>query len=199
MSAALKYRGDVLAVTFSCVPVDERRFRGAIPLRPTGRPEVELGELCFLCCMLKLLGPAGVGVFLPERRGSMVEVGRIFEGVPPLLLAGVEGEAPPTRELRAPERGVTLLLKVEAVGDRTSSFRPAGATCGSGRVPRRGGLDAGDCGFEPANLGVSGPLMVRKVELKVGVNGLAFALLFCLSCAVGAMAIGLRRSDGFEG
>jgi hypothetical protein len=118
---------------------------------------------------------------LPRRgfESSIAESGLVLDGVPLPLLPGVAGEPPPILETRAPDRGVTLPLSSELVGDRKSSLREGGGAV-SDRGARRGGL-TGDAFFDPASLGVNGLLEFRKAVLSVGVNGLGVVPLLCLS------------------
>lgn len=159
-------------------------------MRAVVKSEVAVGDLVCLLMLLSVLG-VGVGVFRPDRSGSTAEKGLALDGVPDPVLAGVDGEGSPLRELRAPDRGVMLPLSLVMIGDRTSSLRGA-ATCDSVRAGRRGGLVAGDAGLEPASLGVSGLFVLRKLELSAGVKGLGLGvLLLALSWTEGAI-VGFR-------
>lgn len=124
--------------------------------------------------------PATVPLYLRGFGRSIADKGLIFDGVPVWLLPGVEGESPPIRDTRAPDRGVIFPLSFEVAGDRKSSLREMDAALGSGRRARRGGL-TGDEIFGPASLGVNGLFEFRKAVLNVGVKGLAGVPLFCLS------------------
>lgn len=85
--------------------------------------------------------------------------------VPVLEVVGVvDGDSVPMRDLRAAVRGV--MFKVN--GDASSLFGDGCLTKGSLFVV------AGDFRAPPASLGVNGLFVDRKLELRVGVNGLPF-------------------------
>lgn len=86
---------------------------------------------------------------------SIADNGLALEGVPALLPADVEGESPPIRDTRAPDRGVIFPPSCGVIGERKSSLRDVADTVGSARRPRRGGL-MGDAFFDATSLGVSG-------------------------------------------
>ena len=83
-----------------------------------------------------MANPAVVPRYFLGFESSIADNGLVLEGVPVLLLPGVEGEPPPIRDSRAPDRGVTLSLSFGVVGDRKSSLRAIGGAFHSDRRPR---------------------------------------------------------------
>ena len=149
----------------------------------TNRPVARLGAAGLVFCLnssASIPSPVVAPRYRLGFESSTADNGLVLDGVPVVLLPGVEGDSPPIRDTRAPDRGVTFPLSFGVVGDRKSSFRLVGGAVDSGRRARRGGL-VGDTFFEPASLGVKGLFVLRRTVLRVGVKGLAGVPLFCLS------------------
>lgn len=180
ISLACTNRGEAdIPAPFRALPV-ETRLPDSLD---TNRPVARLGAAALVFCLTpgaSMPTPVVAPRYRLGLESSIADNGLVLDGVPVVLLPGVEGDSPPIRDIRAPDRGVTFPLSVEVVGDRKSSFRLVGGAAGSDRRARRGGL-VGDAFCEPANLGVKGLFVLRSAVLKVGVKGLAGVPLFCLS------------------
>ena len=128
-------------------------------------------------------------VDLSDADSSVAETGPALTDVPVFAVVGVEGDAPVTRDSRAPDRGVIFPLSVGVGGDRSSLFAADNGGPVSDRARRRGGL-AGEALRGGASLGVKVLFAVlRKLLLRTGVSGLAAAPFLCLSG-------GMFREDG---
>jgi len=146
--------GREFAAAFRGLPVETR-----LPKLPVETPTLSTsgatkGDLCLLS-PVSIPNPAPVPLYLRDFEISIADSGLVFEDVPVWVLPGVEGESPPIRDTRAPDRGVTFPLSFEVVGDRQSSLRDGGAAVDSDLGIRREGL-IGDTFFDPASLGVNG-------------------------------------------
>lgn len=146
---------------------------------------------------MSIPNPAPVPIYLLGLVGSIADNGRVLDDVPTLPLPGVEGDSPPIRDNRAPDRGVTFPDSFEVVGDRISSLRIVDGPPTSERTPRRGQL-MGDTFFDPASLGVNGLWDVRTAGLSVGVKGLAGVPFFCLSRGIVEQEGSLRSAGWAE-
>jgi hypothetical protein len=164
---------------FRGLPVETRLPTSLDETRPVATCGVIGAELC-LVPRPSLPNPAVVPRYRLGFASSTADNGLALEGVPILLLTGVDGESPPIRDTRAPDRGVIFPPSFEVVGERKSSLRDVADTVVSARRPRRGGL-MGDAFFDATSLGVNGVFWFRMVVLSVGVKGLAGVAAFCLS------------------
>ena len=90
--------------------------------------------------------------------------------------SGVDGDSVPMRDFLAADRGVMLPLMVGVDWPSIARFFALDSVC----RPRFAGI-CGDALLDPKGLGVTGLLVCRKAELRLGVRGLAGLPWFCLS------------------